>query len=95
MMDAEDRDTARPGPIKRGAQRRDPLDTRIGKRIRHRRKALNLSQSRIAAFLGVTYQQIQKYETGRSRISAATLYRLAYQLAVPLGYFFEGDIPAE
>ncbi len=73
------------------AERRRPsLDEHIGERIRRRRVELGLTQEGLARVLGVTYQQIQKYEAGTNRISAVYLHRLAEVLAVPLEWFFEG-----
>jgi transcriptional regulator with XRE-family HTH domain len=66
------------------------IDVHIGKRLRHRRKMLGLTQSRLAARLGVTYQQIQKYEGGLNRISAGRLMTLATILAVPVTFFYTG-----
>ena len=68
------------------------VDSTIGKRLRDRRKMLGMSQTTLAARLGVTFQMIQRYEYGRCRISAATLYDLAGVLGVPVSYFFE-EIP--
>src|ERR1043165_104846 len=59
------------------------LDRVIGTRIRLRRSALRLSQEKLAELIGVTFQQIQKYEKGANRVSAATLFRIAQELRVP------------
>lgn len=74
---------------KRNAPKRDPrsagdIDRHIGARIRARRLALGVSQQRIAEDVGVTFQQIQKYETGANRVSASTLYRLCGPLGVDI-----------
>ena len=74
---------------KRGSAKPDPLDVHIAGRLKHRRTELEIRQADIAEFLGLSIAQIQKYETGQNRISAATLYRLSYQLGVPLDWFFE------
>jgi transcriptional regulator with XRE-family HTH domain len=58
----------------------DPIDVETGARIRARRKSLNLSQSALANALGLTFQQIQKYERGLNRVSASTLVRIARKL---------------
>ena len=63
----------------------------IGARLRRRRKELGFSQTAIGDKLGIAFQQIQKYENGMNRISAASLYELSKVLSVPLGYFFEKD----
>ena len=60
----------------------------IGQRIRRRRKHLNLSQSDLGKRIGLTFQQIQKYESGANRISAAMLLRIAKVLDVGIQYFF-------
>lgn len=64
--------------------------TFIGQRIRERRKLLRLSQSYLAEMMGLSYQQIQKYEIGASHVSAGRLLEFAGALNVPLGYFFDG-----
>lgn len=69
------------------------LERRIGERIRLRRLELGLTQEQLAAALGVSYQQIQKYENGTNRISAAQLAELARKLEVPIGWFIEEDDP--
>lgn len=62
----------------------------VGKRLRSRRRLLGLSQVKLAETCGVTFQQIQKYETGAVAISASRLWRLSTALDVSIGYFFEG-----
>ncbi|SDG33614.1 Transcriptional regulator, contains XRE-family HTH domain [Limimonas halophila] len=71
-------------------QVQDSLDIRIGEKIRARRHVLGMSQSELGRQLGVTHQQINKYENGDSHIRARTLYRLARILGVDPGHFFEG-----
>ncbi len=66
------------------------LDVRVGARIRARREALRITQNRLAAQLGVTFSQVQKYEKGSNRIGAGRLYIVASYLGVPVEYFFEG-----
>jgi len=68
----------------------DELDGQLGRRLRHRRLLLGFSQARIARACGISFQQIQKYECGASRISAVRLWQIAKALSVPLTYFFEG-----
>ena len=72
----------------------DPVDVHVGARLRDRRTLLGLSQGEIGARLGLSWQQIQKYERGTSRIGASRLYRLSKMLGVPISYFFE-DMPME
>ena len=66
------------------------VERHIARRLRHRRRELRLSQESIGAACGVRYQQAQRYETGRSSISAAHLWKVANLLGVPMSYFFEG-----
>ena len=68
----------------------DDIDFHLGKRMRRRRRLLGLTQQQLAEACGVRFQQIQKYECGANRVSAARLWRLARALEVPVGYFFEG-----
>jgi transcriptional regulator with XRE-family HTH domain len=72
----------------------DPVDVSIGSRLRLRRLALGFSQETLARSLGITFQQIQKYERGTNRIFASRLFHLARALRVPVAYFFQG-LPAE
>ncbi len=62
----------------------------VGSRVRSRRVLLGLSQEKLADGLGITFQQVQKYERGTNRISASRLYKTAGLLDVPVAYFFEG-----
>ena len=66
------------------------IDLHLGKRLRRRRRLLGLTQQQLAAAVGVRFQQIQKYECGANRISAARLWSLAEALEVPVGYFYDG-----
>lgn len=70
------------------ARRPDPVDNHVGNRIRLRRKMLNMSQEKLAERLGITFQQVQKYEKGTNRVGAGRLYQLARILQVPVSYFF-------
>lgn len=67
------------------------ISRHVGARIRGRRKELGFSQEDLAGKLGITFQQVQKYEKGTNRVSAPALYRLAAILNVPLAYFFPGS----
>lgn len=71
-----------------------PVDIHVGDRLRFRRKLLGLSQSALGKALGLTFQQIQKYENGANRISASRLYQAASVLDVPISFFFE-ELPPE
>ena len=66
----------------------NPIDKHIGERIRYRRILLGFSQQRLAQEIGLTFQQIQKYEKGVNRISASRLLEIAMVLGVPINYFF-------
>jgi len=67
-----------------------PIDTHVGSRIRLRRQLLKMSQEKLGDELGVTFQQVQKYERGANRVGASRLYHLSRVLAVPVQFFFEG-----
>lgn len=66
------------------------IDQYVGKRVRLRRKMLNMSQSKLADAIGLTFQQVQKYENGLNRMGASRLMQIAGVLEVPVTYFFEG-----
>ncbi|HEX8234014.1 MAG TPA: helix-turn-helix transcriptional regulator [Caulobacteraceae bacterium] len=66
------------------------IDVHIGNRVRRRRRLLSLTQLQLASVVGVRFQQIQKYECGANKISAARLWSLARALDVPVAYFYEG-----
>lgn len=68
----------------------NPVDLHVGGRVRLRRKMLGVSQEHLADALGLTFQQVQKYERGANRISASKLYEIAKTLQVPVSYFFDG-----
>lgn len=69
---------------------RDPIDVHVGNRLRIIRTARRLSLEELGRRIGVTYQQIQKYETGANRVSASTLYRIAQVFETTPTFFFEG-----
>ncbi len=66
-----------------------PIDLHVGQRLRQRRCLLGLTQQRLAAAVGIKFQQIQKYESGANRVSASRLWALAQALDTPVSYFFE------
>ena len=68
----------------------DDIDLHLGKRLRRRRRLLGLTQQQVAEGVGIRFQQIQKYECGANRISAARLWQLAQVLDVPVNYFYDG-----
>jgi transcriptional regulator with XRE-family HTH domain len=74
--------------------RRDPnyIDVHVGSRIRMRRQLISMSQEKLGELLGITFQQVQKYEKGSNRISASRLFYTAKILGVPVQSFFE-DLP--
>lgn len=72
----------------------NPVDIHVGSRLRLRRTLLGLSQEKLGEAVGLTFQQIQKYERGANRIGASRLYALSRVLDVPVAFFFE-DMPAE
>lgn len=71
----------------------DPIDQHVGDRVRLRRQVQSVSQEKLADALGLTFQQVQKYETGRNRISSSKLQRIGQVLGVSPAYFLEG-LPA-
>ncbi len=71
----------------------DAIDAYVGQRLRQRRIELELGQAYLGSCIGVSFQQIQKYETGANRISASKLAYLSRQLGVPVYYFFQGLPP--
>jgi len=66
------------------------IDLHIGRRLRRRRRLLGLTQQQLATVVGVRFQQIQKYECGANRVSAARLWQLAQALETPINYFYDG-----
>ncbi len=72
-----------------------PVDVHVGKRVRHRRWLVGMTQQQLAEKVGIKFQQIQKYETGANRVSASRLWDIAYALDVPVAFFFEGIEDAE
>jgi transcriptional regulator with XRE-family HTH domain len=87
-----------PNPQSRNPQRRgkaigpggpNPIDMHVGARLRLRRTLLGLSQEKLGEAIGLTFQQVQKYERGANRIGASRLFDIARVLDVPIGYFFE------
>ncbi len=82
-----------------------PVDVHVGKRVRHRRWMVGMTQQQLAERVGIKFQQIQKYETGMNRVSASRLWDISEALDVPVGFFFDGlsegqtetmdDLPAD
>jgi transcriptional regulator with XRE-family HTH domain len=67
-----------------------PVDAHVGKRIRHRRWMVGMTQQQLADKVGIKFQQIQKYETGMNRVSASRLWDISDALGVTIAFFFEG-----
>ncbi|WP_448190618.1 helix-turn-helix domain-containing protein [Azospirillum sp. sgz301742] len=74
---------------RRGSPESWSVDAHVGQRVRMRRTLLGYSQERLGEAIGLTFQQVQKYERGSNRISAGTLYRLSQVLDVPVSFFFD------
>lgn len=70
----------------------NPTDVHVGTRMRTRRTMLGLSQEKLADALGITFQQVQKYERGVNRVGASRLFDLSRVLGVPVNYFFDGIV---
>jgi transcriptional regulator with XRE-family HTH domain len=68
----------------------DPIDKHVGSRVRMRRMILGMSQSKLADGLGLTFQQVQKYEKGTNRMGASRLQQISHILQIPVPFFFEG-----
>ncbi len=73
----------------------NPIDIQVGNRVRIRRMLMGMSQERLGDTLGLTFQQIQKYEKGINRIGAGRLFEIARILGVSIDYFYDGVAPAE
>ncbi|MGD2024942.1 MAG: helix-turn-helix domain-containing protein [Methyloceanibacter sp.] len=67
----------------------NPIDAHVGSRVRLRRMLMGMSQERLGESMGLTFQQVQKYEKGANRIGASRLHHIAKILDVPVGYFFD------
>jgi transcriptional regulator with XRE-family HTH domain len=72
------------------AKKPNPIDVHVGARLRQRRLTRGVSQEKLGEQLGVTFQQIQKYEKGSNRIGASRLFEVSRILDIPVGYFYEG-----
>ena len=71
----------------------NPVDIHVGARLRLRRTSLGMSQEKLGEHLGITFQQIQKYEKGTNRIGASRLQKISEVLSIPVSYLFEGVEP--
>jgi len=68
----------------------DPVDAHVGARLRMRRALVGMSQEQLGATVGISFQQVQKYERGMNRMGASRLYQFARALRIPVSYFFDG-----
>lgn len=73
----------------------DPIDKHVGQRVRMQRMLLGLSQEKLGDAIGLTFQQVQKYEKGTNRISSSRLQHIADVFSVPVAFFFEGAPSAD
>jgi transcriptional regulator with XRE-family HTH domain len=89
MSGREDREAAEE---ERGSRRPNPIDAHVGSRVRLRRMLLGMSQEKLGERLGLTFQQVQKYEKGVNRIGASRLFDLAQILGVPVQFFYEDGL---
>lgn len=85
---------AHPYKLLRRGEGPNPIDVHVGTRLRLRRTLMGLSQEKLGEAVGITFQQLQKYERGSNRISASRLFNLSQVLNVPVGFFFE-DLPED
>ena len=88
-MSATKRSTSRKG-LKLPKKKANPVDAHVGYRVRLRRMLIGMSQERLGELLGLTFQQVQKYERGINRIGAGRLFEVAEILGVPISFFYEG-----
>lgn len=77
-------------PRAKGLEGPHPVDVHVGRRVHEKRLALGFNQSELGRALGLTFQQVQKYEKGTNRISASKLFDIARFFKVDIGYFYEG-----
>jgi transcriptional regulator with XRE-family HTH domain len=94
LKEVKDADMARGEPVVKAERegRPSPIDIHVGSRIRLRRTLLGMSQERLGEALGLTFQQVQKYERGVNRVGASRLFDLSRVLDVPISFFFD-DLP--
>src|SRR5215813_11924704 len=89
-MDSKIRDGRR---SRQKSDKPNPIDVHVGSRVRLRRTLLGMSQEKLGEAIGLTFQQVQKYERGANRVGASRLYDLSRVLDVPVSYFFEDIAP--
>ena len=83
-----------PPRTKSDARRTDPVDSHVGSRLRLRRTLLGMSQEKLGKSVGLTFQQIQKYERGHNRIGSSRLYQFCKVLGVPVSFLFD-EMPCD
>ncbi|KAA1053914.1 helix-turn-helix domain-containing protein [Azospirillum argentinense] len=88
------RDVSRRSAGRTKSDKPNPIDAHVGSRVRLRRTLLGMSQEKLGDAIGLTFQQVQKYERGANRIGASRLFKLSQVLDVPVSFFFD-DMPAE
>lgn len=94
---AKDKDDDAPDEevdVERNARRANPIDAHVGTRVRLRRMLLGMSQEKLGEHLGLTFQQVQKYEKGVNRIGASRLYDMSRVLGVPVQFFYD-EVPTD
>jgi transcriptional regulator with XRE-family HTH domain len=74
-------------------RRSTPIDAYVGRRLKQRREGMGMSQDRLGELLGISFQQVQKYERGQNRVGASRLFQLCGILGVEAGFFFDGLKP--
>ena len=79
-----------PAPTSPGRRSPNPIDVHVGSRVRERRLEVGMSQQKLGEALGVTFQQVQKYEKGTNRIGASRMQQICETLGVPINYFYQG-----
>ncbi len=94
MATSRVRAKSRRGAVRPKLVRPRPVDAHVGARIRLRRTMLGMSQEKLAEALGLTFQQVQKYEHGANRVGSSRLYELSKILDVPIQFFFD-EMPAD
>jgi transcriptional regulator with XRE-family HTH domain len=94
-MNAINKRLAAPYTLSRRGEGPNPIDIHVGARLRLRRTLLGLSQETLGEAVGITFQQLQKYERGSNRISASRLFNLSQVLGVPVTFFFDELPPKE
>src|SRR5215813_11064910 len=88
MMQVPPRQMSNPSNMPK--KQANPIDVQVGNRVRIRRMLIGMSQERLGDLLGLTFQQVQKYEKGVNRIGAGRLFEIARILGVPIDFFYDG-----